>query len=87
MLERFLEELNWLPKMVIFVDDRRQNLEDVERVLKPWDIRFLGLEYTAAMDYAAPFIDEATFDRRVRELANEAARMSASTDNVALVGF
>ncbi len=77
ILERFLEALDWEPKMVIFVDDSRQNLEHVEQALKPWGINFLGLEYTGAKDYSAGFIDEATFDRRIRELAAEAAKLAS----------
>lgn len=46
----FLKRLQSLPKIVIVVDDRKKNLEDIQKTLLEHkiDVRFLGIEYKGA---------------------------------------
>ncbi|MBM3632625.1 MAG: DUF2608 domain-containing protein [Alphaproteobacteria bacterium] len=62
------------PKVVILVDDRKKNLEDVGRSLKAYDssIQFIGLEYQAAYDYAPTDISKEDFQKFWEGLAEKA---------------
>jgi len=57
VLTNFFKEINWVPKKVIFIDDKMSNLESVEQSLK--DItQVLGIHYTAANDLPADLDEE-----------------------------
>jgi len=45
VLLEFFKEANYYPKMVIFVDDKRKYLEQVEKTLETKAIPFIGVRY------------------------------------------
>ena len=55
----------FLPKIVIMVDDRQKNLNDIEKVLKETepDIQFHGFLYKGALDVPNKDISEAEFQK------------------------
>ncbi len=48
LLKAFFEKVGWKPRFVIMVDDKRDNMESVHKVLKEMGIAFKGFEYTGA---------------------------------------
>lgn len=48
VLKQFLEALHLSPKKVVFVDDRMEYLQSVEKTMSEKGIEFIGLYYTAA---------------------------------------
>ena len=62
------------PKVVILVDDRKKNLEDMEKALRAYDlsIQFIGLEYQGAYDYAPTHISKEDFQKFWQALAEKA---------------
>lgn len=75
IFEPFLSMINRMPKKIIFMDDKRKNVEELER-LENNGIEYIGVHYTA-IDYAAPvYVREvAEFQYRVMNqiISNEAA--------------
>jgi hypothetical protein len=63
VLTTFLKHANFTPKVVIFVDDRKKNLEQVELALKEHysDTKFLGIEYLGAFKSSTEEISESDF--------------------------
>ncbi len=57
-----MESQNYHPKVILLVDDRKKNHEDVARVLTP-DIHFKGIEYQGAFAYAPEDISAQDFNR------------------------
>ena len=62
------------PKVVVMVDDKRKNLEDISKYLQQHDpqIEFFGIEYEAAKYYIPKEISEDEFKKFWLELANQA---------------
>jgi len=58
VLVRFLEAIGFFPTKVIFVDDDLKNVKSVVEELEKVGIACLGVHYTAARDFAAPFDPE-----------------------------
>jgi len=58
----FLERIQDKPKQIVFIDDKRGNLEEMEKMAKSLGIKFLGIHYTA-IQYAKP-----VYSREVAEL-------------------
>ncbi len=63
LLTEFFKKANAKYRTVVFIDDKRSNLESVENALKNYDpsIQFLGLEYTGAEKFVSPKVDALTF--------------------------
>lgn len=49
VLKRVLEKIKIKPKTIIFIDDRRENIESVDQYCKTAGINFTGFEYKAAI--------------------------------------
>lgn len=47
-LLRFLDQINYQPKRVVFVDDKLPNVQSVEQAMQTRQIPFTGMHYTAA---------------------------------------
>lgn len=71
----FMEAINKKPKKVVFMDDQRKNVEELEGLLQH-DIEYIGVHYTA-IEHAMPL-----YDRKIAEfqykfldqiMSNEAA--------------
>ncbi|NGX52802.1 MAG: hypothetical protein KR126chlam5_01107 [Candidatus Anoxychlamydiales bacterium] len=45
VLDQFLKKINFKPKSVVFIDDKLNHLDDVEKFCKKSKIKFLGLRY------------------------------------------
>ncbi|MCH9610225.1 MAG: hypothetical protein S4CHLAM81_06610 [Chlamydiales bacterium] len=60
----FIRRLDLHPKKIIFVDDHKHNLEDVEEALAKMDssIEYVGYLYRAAWDYPSEEISQEKFD-------------------------
>jgi len=58
VLGAFLDIIQWKPNKVIFIDDKMEYLESVQVELKRRNMNFIGLHYTAALDFSCE-IDEA----------------------------
>ena len=52
VLSAFLRRVNFVPKVIVMVDDKKKNLQETERALKSYDskIQFIGVEYQGAFD-------------------------------------
>jgi len=48
VLTAFLEQLDWKPSKVIFVDDLEENLQSMKKQLDALDIPFVGFHFTGA---------------------------------------
>lgn len=49
-LQAFLQYIHSKPRKIIFIDDRKVNIESVEAMAKKNGIEFVGIEYTASKD-------------------------------------
>jgi len=49
VLVNFLHEVDTLPKTIVVIEDRKDNLMDIENAISKWnpDVRFIGIEYLA----------------------------------------
>ena len=74
VLIEFLKHVGLEPKVVVMVDDKRKNLEDISKYLQQHDpqIEFFGIEYEAAKYYIPKEISEDEFKKFWLELANQA---------------
>ncbi len=84
VLEAFLEHascdeyptyyIDYMPKVVVMVDDKKSNFEDVQKVLviSHPEIQFVGIEFQGAFDYAPKDISEADFTKFWQGLADQA---------------
>lgn len=57
VLISFLKHIKWRPKKIIFLDDRKDYHQSVEKALENSKIEYVGLHYTAAADHASK-VDE-----------------------------
>lgn len=49
----FLSIINQTPKKVVFIDDKKRNVEELEQALSKYAIEYVGIYYTAA-EYVKP---------------------------------
>ncbi len=64
----------YVPKIIVMVDDKKANLEDVQKVLaiSHPDILFIGIEYQGAFEHAPSDISEIDFTKFWEALADQA---------------
>lgn len=62
-LIEFLKRTDYKPNAIIFIDDRENNIKDVEKALSTAHptIQFTGILYAGALDFPSQPIDEASF--------------------------
>jgi hypothetical protein len=74
----FLKMIGKMPKKVVFIDDKRKNVEELEKTLSAQDIEYIGVYYTA-IDHAAPVYSRelAEFQSKFLDkiMSNEAAEL------------
>ena len=77
LLVSFFEKTKFMPRRVIFVDDREENLKDVSASLLRFNpnIDYVGLHYVGAKDYPSVSISESDFEARWTDLSNEAQKL------------
>lgn len=73
VLISFLNHVNWFPNYIVFVDDKIENVEDVQDKLaeKYPEIKFVGLHYTAVVKMPPKFIENKDFEAKWQALADE----------------
>lgn len=60
IFEKFLKAINQNPKKIVFIDDKRKNVEELESLSK-YGIEYIGVHYTA-IEHAKPI-----YDRQIAE--------------------
>lgn len=70
VLKCAIKELNWLPKKIIFVDDRLEHINSVHSFLEQENpnIEFIGLHYQGADKIATAELREAQFIQKISKL-------------------
>jgi hypothetical protein len=75
---RFLSLINQKPKKVVFIDDRRSHVEEVEKALIEQNIEYIGVHYTA-IEYVEKvyFPEIAEFQKKFlnKIMSNDAAQL------------
>jgi len=72
----FLNKTNFLPNKVIFIDDREENLKNVEVAIQSLPIEYQGLHYLGAQHYPSEIISEETFESKWEKLALEVSDLT-----------
>jgi len=74
ILIKFLTLLSFKPKKVIFIDDKRDNVEEMEVALRTFDpsIEFTGIEFTRSFDYSDATVDHEVFYKKWTALIEDA---------------
>jgi hypothetical protein len=69
--ERKTLKPGYSPRIIVFVDDKKKHLENVETALKTYDpsIQFIGIEYKGAYEYAPQEISQAAFEQFWQDFA------------------
>lgn len=77
-LVAFLQKTKSTPTKIIFIDDREENLKDLEVAIKKLDrpIAYQGLHFLGAQKYPSTMLTEQEFEARWKELASAAMSMS-----------
>lgn len=73
-MNRFLNASKSLPKRIVFINDNRPPLEEMEKILETKEIEFIGIHYTKAQ--------ERLFDERIADLQHRSLPQILS-DNLA----
>lgn len=61
VLERFLQESDWKPNKIIFIDDKPSNLLSVKKTADKYHLDYLGIHFTQAERVAVSMIPKETF--------------------------
>jgi hypothetical protein len=77
LLKAFFDKIGWTPKIVVMVDDKRENLESVQSELKKLGIPFIGFDYRAAEKFPAYF-DKEVAEFQMQHLINNKVWLPAS---------
>lgn len=83
VLEAFLVQIQatkgsqtggYVPKIIVMADDKQSNLEDAKKILTAnyTNIRFIGIKYQGAFEYAPCDISEVDFTKFWETLADQA---------------
>lgn len=69
----FLQANHLKPRRVLFIDDRKDNLENVAEALYSFDpsLEYIGLEYTYSLERSEQTLTAAEVEKHWRELADE----------------
>lgn len=71
ILKTFLQDCYSKPKRIVFLDDRRNNLESVEAFCKAEGISFLGFEYTAVKETRPVNFNHKRAELQIKMLKNK----------------
>ncbi len=75
LLVDFLQQIPYLPKRVVFVDDWRKNVDNMEAALQKAGIEHIGYHYTAASSRPAELLSEEQFKEALDRIVEEARRL------------
>jgi hypothetical protein len=74
----FLSIIKQKPKRIVFIDDKRKNVEELEQALLPHDIEYVGIHYTA-IEHVTPLYSKeiAAFQYKFLDkiMSNESAKL------------
>lgn len=76
ILRSFLQTANFKPTSIIFVDDKRDNLESVEKLCQQLGIQFTGFHYTACRAQPDPGLDHKRARLQLATLAKQGKWLS-----------
>lgn len=76
VLKEFIKLIGWVPKRVIAIDDKRNNLDSLYEVLNQMKIAYEGLLYTAASNLPA-FYDKAAAELQLRYAIDQGTWLTA----------
>ncbi|MDF2578133.1 MAG: putative secreted protein [Chlamydiales bacterium] len=73
VLINFLQEVKYKPHKIVFVDDLKENLESVEKILQETfsDIEFIGLYYVGATNYPSQYVDADLFRSKLQAVIEQ----------------
>lgn len=71
VLAEFLQQNKISPRKIIFVDDKKSNLDSVEATMQAYNINFSGYEYVAVSQQNIIKIDSTVTDLQFHALQNE----------------
>jgi hypothetical protein len=71
ILSHVLKILNFLPKFIIFIDDKQENIDSVSTTIRNLypKIKFLGIHYKGIEKVARPSVKKSIFYKKFRVLA------------------
>lgn len=74
VLIAFLKRIHNVPKAIVMIDDKLQNLKDIQIFLQQHnpDIKFLGIEYQGALNYMPQEISKEDFELFWQNMAQKA---------------
>ncbi len=61
VLDSFLKQTGYRPKVIVMIDDKLKNLVDVQATLQNTGIRFIGFDYQAGLQFAQQPVDQLAF--------------------------
>ena len=76
VLQSFLKKIGFRPSKIVFVDDKRINLESVEALCKEENIPFIGFHYTASKHCPSTPLNEVRAEFQLAILREERRWMS-----------
>lgn len=74
LLKLVLAQLNWIPKKIIFVDDKLENLESLSQSIQEDfpSIYFIGIHYKGMESFPLEATDVTAFNAKISKLVKEA---------------
>ena len=66
VLIAFLDLINYIPEVIIFVDDKQHNLDSVRKALQGRNIEYIGLRY-AGVDHRSAYMDPVKVEAALQE--------------------
>lgn len=84
VLVSFLKRTEYHPKVVVLIDNKKANVEEVEATLKAFnpDIGFIGLDYNRGQEYAPQEIDDDSFLKWWKTLPMKGVSQEISLKNL-----
>jgi len=78
-LRPVFETLNFTPSLIIFIDDKRENLESVSLALQKSypSIEFIGIHYFAMDTIEAPITQEQIFRQKLESLIQQTIKITS----------
>lgn len=83
VLLSFLNEIRWMPNILVFIDDKEKHVKNVEKTLKKEapDLHFIGVVFEGAKLYPSKYVDAGTFKEKFEYLANQARSIPLEIKN------
>lgn len=76
VLKEFLEKISFDPKHIVFVDDRKPNLDSIQEIFKLSNAKVSTFQYNGSLLYPSLDIEKKLFEEKWIQLAEDAKRAS-----------